>query len=231
MFCDNCGAVVERNSKFCDSCGKTLGLSSCPLCGNEAPLDGYSLTIAGAVLVHVCAGCREFADAHPGAFEKILAKRRESVSGTPGVAEATIDGSRRSERGQIVVKRYDDAYRVAKAIVTLGGTIKVVGLILAVLIAIYGIIFMDQTGRGFAPPPLDYSSLIGGVVIAAIVGVSCYVVGTLVAAYGQILKANLDCAVNSSPFLTDELKAEAMSIAGGHAGGRYLNLAGASGGA
>lgn len=195
-------------------------MASCPLCGKEALLDGYCVTIAGVVLVHVCADCRELSskdpkrifDEHRDVFEKMLAERRESLSGRLGVAEAGSDGSRRSERERSLVKRYDDAYRVAKVIVTFGDTIKVIGLILAVLIVICPIVFMSQPLRGGSPLPLpELPLLIGGVVVAAIVGVSCYAAGTLVAAMGQILKATLDCAVNSSPFLTDELRAEAMS--------------------
>src|SRR5713226_6607450 len=103
MLCDNCGAVAESNAKFCDSCGKTLGLpvsggiqpakrrtmASCSLCGKEALLDGYGVTIAGVALDHVCADCRELCskdpkrivDDHRDVFEKMLAERRESLAG------------------------------------------------------------------------------------------------------------------------------------------------------
>jgi hypothetical protein len=41
-----------------------------------------------------------------------------------------------------------------------------------------------------------------------------YVLGILVSAQGQILKASLDNAVNGSPFLTNEHRAKVMSLPG-----------------
>jgi hypothetical protein len=43
-----------------------------------------------------------------------------------------------------------------------------------------------------------------GVVVAAVVTCVCFLLGTLTAAQGQILKAALDTAVNSSRLLSDE---------------------------
>jgi len=39
-----------------------------------------------------------------------------------------------------------------------------------------------------------------------------YVIGVLISALGHILKANLDSAVHSSPFLTDEQRAAVMRL-------------------
>lgn len=50
------------------------------------------------------------------------------------------------------------------------------------------------------------------IVLGGLVGLLLYVVGVIVAAQGQMLKATLDSAVNSSPFLTHEHKAEIMSL-------------------
>ena len=47
---------------------------------------------------------------------------------------------------------------------------------------------------------------------AVIVGVPLYVLGILVSAQGQILKATLDSAVTNSPFLTEDQMAEVMSL-------------------
>jgi hypothetical protein len=39
-----------------------------------------------------------------------------------------------------------------------------------------------------------------------------FVLGTIVSAQGQILKANIDCAVNTAPFLTSQQKARVMGL-------------------
>ena len=53
---------------------------------------------------------------------------------------------------------------------------------------------------------------IAGFIIAFIVAIPIYVLGILVAAQGQILKATLDTAVTNSPFLKKEEMARVMSL-------------------
>jgi len=50
------------------------------------------------------------------------------------------------------------------------------------------------------------------IVFGIFAGALFYIVGVLVSAQGQILKASLDGAVNSSPFLADEHRARIMSL-------------------
>ncbi len=103
-----------------------------------------------------------------------------------------------------VVNRYQDAYRVGTALVGLGNTIKVVGVVLA------GIIVLGSLSAG--------NSLFGGgavlalTFLAAIVGGLFWVCGVIVAAQGQILQATLDNAVASSHFLTNPERADAMGL-------------------
>jgi hypothetical protein len=49
-------------------------------------------------------------------------------------------------------------------------------------------------------------------VLAAMVGMTSYAYGTLLAAQGQMLRSTWDTAVHTSPFLTNELKAEIISV-------------------
>jgi hypothetical protein len=51
-----------------------------------------------------------------------------------------------------------------------------------------------------------------GLLLGAPIALFAYVLGALVAAQGQTLKASLDCAVNGSPFLTHEERAHIMSV-------------------
>jgi hypothetical protein len=59
---------------------------------------------------------------------------------------------------------------------------------------------------------LSQVGLVIGILVGCLAGLLWYVIGIFVAAQGQILKATLDSAVNSSPFLTDAHKAEIMSL-------------------
>lgn len=103
--------------------------------------------------------------------------------------------------------RYRNAYQVARTIVGVGGSFKVIGVILSGLIVILSFMAITQTRSG-----MGLAMGILGLVIGLIVGALIYLIGVIVAAQGQILKANLDTAVNTSPFLTNDIRAEIMSL-------------------
>ena len=107
-----------------------------------------------------------------------------------------------------IAKRYFDAYRVAKTIDGFGGLIKGAGVLFAVLLAFIGFFVFSQSRDA----SLGAVVAVLGIIIAAIVGVLFFFVGVLVSAQGQILKASLDAAVNTSPFLEIEEKAKVMSV-------------------
>jgi hypothetical protein len=52
----------------------------------------------------------------------------------------------------------------------------------------------------------------GAIVLGFVVWLPFWILGVVVAAQGQILKAVLDTAVNSSPFLSNDEKAKIMSL-------------------
>jgi hypothetical protein len=102
-----------------------------------------------------------------------------------------------------LMKRYKDAYRSARLIVSVGNAIKIIGIIAGVIVALAGFALASGTSAsiGFA-----------GVIVAIGYGLGFYLSGMLVAASGQILMANLDVAVNTSTFLSDLHRARVMSI-------------------
>jgi hypothetical protein len=102
------------------------------------------------------------------------------------------------------MRRYRDAYLVAKVTDGFGGMIKGIGIVIAVLLALVSLMLMGK----------DASFALGVVMLMSgiIAGVWIYIAGVLVSTQGQILKASLDGAVNSSPFLADEHKAKIMSL-------------------
>lgn len=116
--------------------------------------------------------------------------------------------ARESNEVASLMKRYSDAYIVAKTINGFGGLIKIIGIIVAVLLVLIGFVVANKNG------PRDPVSYLGiaGIALGVISGGLFYVIGVLVSAQGQILKASLDNAVNSSPFLTNEHRAKIMSL-------------------
>ena len=51
-----------------------------------------------------------------------------------------------------------------------------------------------------------------GLVVGGTGGLVLFVIGVIVSAYGQLIESSLDCAVNTSPFLTNPLRSEIMSL-------------------
>jgi len=186
----------------------------CVLCGKEVQRGGYSSKVGGVVLRPLCPDCDELCskepkrvvDEHRDVFERMLAERLEALTPTTTTV-ATSETPRRSQRERKMMKRYGDAYLRANAIVTIGNTVKILGIVLAALIVVVTLLLTSQESGESA-----LKLIVPGIVVAGAIGVFCYALGILVAAIGQMLLAQLDNAVNSSPFLTDELKAEVMSV-------------------
>jgi hypothetical protein len=107
-----------------------------------------------------------------------------------------------------IMRRYQDAYLVARVTDGFGGLIKAIGIIAALLLIVVGALVIAN-GR-----PGDAIFAMGVMIVAfgIFVGSLFYLLGVLVSAQGQILKASLDGAVNNSPFLTNEHRARIMSL-------------------
>jgi hypothetical protein len=119
-------------------------------------------------------------------------------SGSPGLAFAAL------------TSRYSDAYRVAATAVVIGATLKILAVCAGGLALIVSMLPVSRAiaGAGSA----DSTALLIGLVAAVLVGVPLYALGILVSAHGQVLKATLDTAVNTSPFLANEQKANILSL-------------------
>lgn len=120
-----------------------------------------------------------------------------------------------SSETRILLNRYTDAYTVAKVTVGVGSVIKTVGILLGILILIASFAlgsFAAGSGRASESGGAFVVVLFIGAINGFIVGFIFYVIGIIVSAQGQILKASLDSAVNGSPFLTNERKAQIMSL-------------------
>ncbi len=103
-----------------------------------------------------------------------------------------------------IADRYADAYRVASAIIAFGTIVKAIGGVVAVIIAIGGLASSSELGsRG----------VIGGLLLGAMVGLVFWIAGVFVVGQGQLLRASLDTAVNTSPLFSNTEKAKMMGIA------------------
>lgn len=113
-------------------------------------------------------------------------------------------GKRQTRWAQATQRRYMDGYRVANSVNAFGQFIKVGGVVLGLIV---WAAITETVGSGF-----------GGFVFGLVVAMVFFVIGVVVAAHGQVLRATLDSAVHSSPFLTDDLRAAVMSLPSGRGG-------------
>jgi hypothetical protein len=105
-----------------------------------------------------------------------------------------------------VMSRYTDAYRVARVIVSVGRLVKTLGVIAFVVALLIGI-GIDYVSH-YTPPV----AWLAGALVGGIIWFVAWVLGVIVSAQGQLLKANIDEAVNTSPFLVDDQRAKTMSL-------------------
>lgn len=110
-------------------------------------------------------------------------------------------------RRDAAMRRYRDAYLVARAITAWGVFIKVFGVLGGVaLVAAFIALAMglrdEQAG----------AAVVAGVVLGGGFAAFFYLLGVIVAAQGQVLKASLDGAVHTSPFLNDDERAATISL-------------------
>jgi hypothetical protein len=103
---------------------------------------------------------------------------------------------------ETILMRYQDGYRVARVINGFGQTCKVVGISLGGLILLG--CAMAESISGFV--------VVVGLVVGSIVGFVGWAIGVLISAQGQMVRATLDTAVNTSPFLSNEERAKTMSL-------------------
>jgi hypothetical protein len=107
--------------------------------------------------------------------------------------------------GSRSAKRFNDSFLVARAVAAIGESMKYIGVVLGLIVVVVRFYIGNQLERG-----LMYS--VGGAVAGIVIAIPLYLLGILVSAQGQVLKASLDGAVHTSPFLDIEQKAKAMSL-------------------
>jgi len=122
---------------------------------------------------------------------------------TGGTTVATV-----SKQLTALTKRYRDAYLVSTVTDGFGKLIKAIGILVAGVLVLVGILLVAQGRAGDA----NFALGIVTTTLGVISGLWFYMVGVLVSANAQVLKASLDGAVNTSPFLTNDDRAKIMSL-------------------
>ncbi len=102
--------------------------------------------------------------------------------------------------------RYLDAYRVTATLVYIGSVLKVVGITLGLI----GLaLTLSSANDGYRT---DEAALLVGGAGSVFVFTAFFVLGVIISALAQVLRAGLDQAVHSSPFLDDDQRLVAMGI-------------------
>ncbi len=126
-----------------------------------------------------------------------------------GMADTSADASSGGTDSAIkAALRYKDGYRVARFTDGMGTAFKIVGAIIGMIVIGLGVWAGSSNFSSSVEPILFLVSLLLGVMAGGIL----FVLGVLASAVGQQLKAALDSAVNSSPFLDVPAKARVMSL-------------------
>ncbi len=103
---------------------------------------------------------------------------------------------------RLLMSRYTEAYLIARAITGIGTTVKYIAIIIGGGVSLFVVTVISQS--------MQYA--LGGILLGAIVAMPIYLLGILVSAQGQILKATLDTAVNTSQWLTRDEMRQAMFL-------------------
>ena len=97
------------------------------------------------------------------------------------------------------MSRYKDSYLLARTITTFGSIVKFLAFLVGGVIAL---IALSQGSQ----------YVVIGVALGIFIVLPIYILGVLVSAMGQILKATLDTAVNTSPLITKDEMRQIMSL-------------------
>jgi hypothetical protein len=107
------------------------------------------------------------------------------------------------------IKRYQDGYRAAEAVVIFGKTVRLGGIFTGGVIFVGGLVEFILNPAEHSGFPVVFASLIGCAFLQILISQA---VAMGLRGQGNLLQATLDSDVNSSPFLTNPQRAQAMSL-------------------
>jgi hypothetical protein len=215
--CPQCKEVIwsEQADEFCPRCKQPLPelilkdlpklkMNSCKHCGGSFPKSAQFCTTCGKGTANLSIDSvpliRESDQGTAAAPARNLTPN-PFPNPSPPVEKSSNERYTRS-----VMKRYRDAYWTARFTVTFGQIVKLVGVLLGLAVGVLmdSLFYQNHAPRG----PSDLISGVFGFVVFAFF----FVIGVIICAEGQKLKAELDSAVYASPFMNDEERARVMSL-------------------
>src|SRR5437879_4322183 len=122
-------------------------MAICILCQAEAG-PGVSQSVYGVRLFPLCGKCakrcyqspNDVVTMHPQLFDESQRTADPAISPSEEISQAEpsaqLTGGIVSRHASAVIKRYRDAYRVARATVSIGSAIKVIGVVIGVVLAL-----------------------------------------------------------------------------------------------
>lgn len=111
-----------------------------------------------------------------------------------------------------VARRYQDAYRVAKAVNGVGALCKTGGAAGGILIILATLTASSNfQPTGFGNQQVSTVFEVFGLIWGVLIMCAGWIIGVFISAHGQLLKATLDTAVYTSPFLSNAQKVTVMS--------------------
>jgi hypothetical protein len=187
IFCPICGTGLAPTAKFCGNCGNTVEMEK------PAPQTINTEPVAPKTVSHT-----------QPVTEPIMKEAAMSTLNLKATSTERLDPS--SPEAASAMKRYQGAYRIARLTDMAGHLLKAIAIFMGIgALVIFGFgIKADYVEKGFAA----IIALFG----AATFFLLFFAIGVAVSAQGQNLRANLDSAVNTSPFLTGEQRAKVMSL-------------------
>ena len=187
IFCPTCGTGLAPTAKFCGNCGNAVEAEK------SAPQTSDTEPVASRPISHT-----------QPVTEPIMKEAAISTLNLKATSTERLDPS--SPEAASAMKRYQGAYRIARLTDLAGHLLKATAIFMGVgALVIFGFgIKADYVEKGF--------TAVIALFVAGVVFLICFAVGLIVSAQGQSLKAHLDSAVNSSPFLTNEQRAKILSL-------------------
>jgi hypothetical protein len=111
-----------------------------------------------------------------------------------------------------IMKRYRDAYRVSNAIILAGSLLKFLGTIGGGVVGLGGIVLAQQVNRQQLTGLPSEAIVTFSIVLGMLILVAGWLFGIVLSAIGEMARAVIDTAVNTSPGLSENLRLEIMKL-------------------
>jgi DNA-directed RNA polymerase subunit RPC12/RpoP len=198
--CPYCGQKILKKARVCKHCGREVEQLATPDAPVKAPMPAP--TRREPMRCPKCGLENPEGAIHCDCGYNFRTGLKESK---PVGYTGTLTGG--APPRKMASDRYSDAYTVASAIISTGTAIKVIGVVFAVVGAVAVVWWYFREAS-----PFFESFWVFGLFLCAAVGLGLWIAGVFITALGQMLRALLDTAVNTSPLIGNAEKERIMGI-------------------